>query len=433
MNPRIPTEGLPTCFLMDLLGNGPPPNGQPTLRETDMMDWDRSKEELIEELIELRCKVSELQAKQESSRKPPRPSDALVSFGTIIRYLGKKESIAFYARSTHTASKLPQGLESDPVSGRLSWFDVWKRFIHPDDLPGFKDAFDGLIEGRTNAFHKRIRLQHGENEYLNDLFFVAAERDENGKAIAVIESSTRRMKGSREEVEAKYRAEYLTRVKMVLSEDRVLSNLLGTIRNRMSNLLDSIGKQDWKSIVDRDEDLFLLAYHIAIIKKSQEWVPMFIKDRSMKYVWVSKTFSDLLGRSPRDICGRTDREMYGILTKKEEIKTGEAVMTGAIARFSVTRIVDGKPLPFRDLLSALHWGHGQVAWILGLAQLSDMETNPEEGIDGYRSSATTSCHPLRQPGGVPVRTARHLPLWMSHRAAPSLIFCGSSRSRPSPC
>lgn len=91
-------------------------------------------------------------------------------------------------------------------------YEDFERIIHPDDLPGVREATEGLIAGsiQSHQIEYRIRLADGTYIWISDTAS-AAERDEAGKpliCVGLVADITERiqMKDALRESEMKYRA-----------------------------------------------------------------------------------------------------------------------------------------------------------------------------------------------------------------------------------
>ncbi len=104
------------------------------------------------------------------------------------------------------------------------------------------------------------------------------------------------------------------------------------------------------------------------------WDMSFVKDCSMRYVWVSDQFSEALGLRLDDIQGKSDQELYDSVTEADEVKTSEAVMQGAKAHFPRTRMVDGALRIFHDSLWRIpEKGLSEAGWIVGVSRVVEQK------------------------------------------------------------
>ncbi|WP_231492901.1 putative bifunctional diguanylate cyclase/phosphodiesterase [Zestomonas thermotolerans] len=87
------------------------------------------------------------------------------------------------------------GLSRDAIGETsASWFGR----VHPDDLPGLRQAIDAHLQGRTEFLHHQYRIRHHDGEYLWVLARGVAE---------VVDGRALRMAGSQTDISARKRVE----------------------------------------------------------------------------------------------------------------------------------------------------------------------------------------------------------------------------------
>ena len=148
-----------------------------------MNDGDRTKEDLIRELSELRRRVSELDA---SGLDRPETEDLLSRgegwYGAVFRNIGIGIGIVDGSGKwivANTAAANILGCTPEELKG-VSVMEV----THPDDLEASRKSFQALVGGRINQYRleKRYIRKDGVNAWVD--LSVSPIRDADGKIVA---------------------------------------------------------------------------------------------------------------------------------------------------------------------------------------------------------------------------------------------------------
>jgi PAS domain-containing protein len=311
--------------------------------ENRMTRQRNDREELIRELKETRKQISELEEReielvQVVGEDPFRPPDLhLIMFyagptgGTV--WLPGISRFEFNRSTSNVTANGPEGAVPD-----FSWL---RDYVHPEDFPAVEADLKQFAGGLVPAIYRRHRLiLMGAMTVWMEFYALAIKRDENGVPTEGVFC---------------YRP---------IGRAGGVGSSFNQIVIRLFDLLDSVAQEDsplsslfesrYKETKDSSEalrDIWSLVTAIGTAEASRimkAWDLSFVKDHSMRYVWVSDPFAKTLGLSLSEIQGRSDSELFGTMDQMEDEKTGEAVIRGVTGRVRRTRIVDGTPQMFHD-------------------------------------------------------------------------------------
>ena len=341
-----------------------------------MTDQDKTKEDLIQELIELRQRLAKSE-NSASDRENPRGTllGLPKGWGTGLIFIGgdcyRTWQPGTFAMDIDVESPQVPTIVDGDWDPFLSWF---KEIIHPDDMPQFLVGLDQLVNGTQDSFQTRVRVQTWLGLLGSaDFYLLVGQRDEQGKAVGIAGCyRILDIQGLSEETWRKIEELVRNRFEWLLKEDQELSDAL--------SLTDDQGRP----VTNKEYEVAALCLCAALIEQLMrlgQAPPSFVKDRSMKYVWVSDSFAEGLGSSPHALYGKTDFEMFGSPSQEEEDTAGEALMSGAEYRPDVTRIVDGVRTLFRDSLQPIRDPLiGQPQWIIGITKLVHKAQQQDEWV-----------------------------------------------------
>jgi PAS domain S-box-containing protein len=107
---------------------------------------------------------------------------------------------------------------------------------------------------------------------------------------------------------------------------------------------------------------------------------IFIKDRTFRYVQVNPAMGNLFGKSPPEIVGLTDSDLYDVPTA-EHIKEGDtSVIGGGIIDEETSRVINGEEIILHLIKVPMRDAAGEIAGICGIARNITERTRAEEQI-----------------------------------------------------
>lgn len=244
----------------------------------------------------------------------------------------------------------------------LSWLD---HFIHPDDVPALKDDILAFVRGGKKTFCRRLRVQlEGVAKVWLDLYGVATDRDLQGKPVAIMACA--KTLGIPTGISSIFNQILIRAMEVIDSAQAEHSP-----RSKVPNLPKG-QSPDWLLSTGRSFWLTQALWQAEFGRMVQETDLSFIKDPSMKYVWVSGPFAKLLGLRLDEMRDRSDSQLFGLEDEIDEMRIGEAVMAGAKSHIRRTRKAGEKRLSFRDSLFPIPEGSIEPTyWILGMCHLVD--------------------------------------------------------------
>jgi len=149
-----------------------------------MNNQQKTKQQLVDELKELRQKVSRLKAVEGALRKSEeRLEPALQGADLGLWDYNLQTGEAFVnARRAEMV-----GYSVDELGSHIS---LWGKLVHPDDIDRVLDAFNAHVRGRTPLYESEHRLRHKSGEYISVLARgKVVEWDEQGNPARIVGTS----------------------------------------------------------------------------------------------------------------------------------------------------------------------------------------------------------------------------------------------------
>jgi DNA-binding NtrC family response regulator len=344
--------------------------------ERVVKDQQKTREELIQDLIQLRERVSRLEERatnrNEEKEKRPEVSDKNLDSLLFIGPSGTRAWVPGIGlhRLDEDSVEVPNPLDED--SDQLpSWFE---RTLHPDDLHKYRTAVTNLVVGSQETHEMRIRFRSELGFWFSaNIFLLAGTRDGSGIATGIAGCMTgTHIAALAEDTLRKMKASVRENFEWLLSNDHDLARILASIGDH------------WEPRTDKEQEAFWLLTFSAMITDLQQIGGQgvsFMKDPSMRYVWVSRNYAKALERSQSDFYGLTDYQIDGLLDEDKEAEIGKAVMEGAEVRVRVSRIVGKAKRHIEETLRPFpEISRDQPRWILGSAYfVEDVEDGDESG------------------------------------------------------
>lgn len=331
-----------------------------------MTDKEKTRDEPLAELQQTLQAISELEMREieltqslgQEYAGSPRSRPVLFYFSRERAFICQP-GVSFFPFGRDALSS-PDGLfdESDPD------FSFFRGFVYSEDFPALESDLKELWTGHKDTISRRLRMHvRGEPFTWVEVHFVPIKRDDHQN---VTEGTV---------------------------WWRPLGQPIGTgphlnqIRISVEDLFESLEEEDspllalfasrWKdrAITKQEalDDVSSLAFVVTTAESwslQGPWDLSFVKDHAMKYVWASKPFAGRLGRSVRELQGRSDSDLYATVDEAEEIRIGQAVIDGAEAHLQRTRIASGTPEVFQDTLWRYSPGRKSgTGWIVGVSRL----------------------------------------------------------------
>jgi len=125
-----------------------------------MSDRQKTKQQLIEELKELRQRVSGLEAVEEALRKSEERLELAL----------KGADLGLWDFNLQTGEAFVNERRAEMVGYSVdelgSHIGLWGKLVHPDDIDRVLDAFNAHVRGRTPLYESEHRLRHKSGEYI---------------------------------------------------------------------------------------------------------------------------------------------------------------------------------------------------------------------------------------------------------------------------
>ncbi len=333
----------------------------------DMTDQDKTKADLIQKLRMTRRGLARLQMREieitqmlgEHQEGPSEPTITLIN-------LEEGRNVCWVPGFQLIEGQMPE-VENQAGPTSVSRFDfaTLTSFVHPEDVALLEEDLRAFEEGRQKAVYRRCRIHmEGMKTVWTDIYLMATDRDSNGMPVAAVCCLRHLVSvgglGSRSE---KALVSFAKLLGPALEGNSPLASLLGLPERIVAN------------VPIQDPRIYWLSHALGSIEVWRETRSndlFFIKDLSMRYVWVSDELLDLLGLSLGELQGRTDGQLFLVDSYKEEQRIAEAILTGAEGYITRIRRVGDKSLSFRDKLFAYpDKTNGEPQWILGECHLVD--------------------------------------------------------------
>jgi len=104
----------------------------------------------------------------------------------------------------------------------------------------------------------------------------------------------------------------------------------------------------------------------AVVETATDCI--FIKDQSLKYLFINPAFAELLGHPIESVLGKTDAELFppdaGYHTRDLEAR----VLRGATVEKEHTRTIKGSPMTFLDIRAPMRNQRGEVVGLCGISR-----------------------------------------------------------------
>jgi|GEM_PF-4617342 len=330
-----------------------------------MTDQEKTREELLDELQRTRRHISELEMREIDLTQSLGQEYAISRESTPFFMYWSREKW-FSCQPGVLGSPLLQNptiFPGGPVDESVPDFSFLTSVVQSEDIPALENDLSAFWMGHKDTISRRFRTHiHGEMITWADFHFVATKRDDN--QILVEGVAWLRIVGLPSGVGPHTKQIIINIMDLFESLEEEDSPLAAVFQSR------------WKEVEDTSQmaaDLLSLGCAIAIAETwrlQETWDLSFVKDHAMKYVWASKPFATRLGRSVRELQGRSDNDLYATVDEAEEIRVGQAVINGAEAHLRRTRIASGTPEVFQDSLWRFSTeGKSGTGWIVGVTKL----------------------------------------------------------------
>lgn len=156
-----------------------------------MADRDKTKQQLVNELIEERGRSAELKGKLQALGQT-QESLRMIEERLELALSGAEVGLWDYNLKTGEAFISPQraamiGYSVDELEPH---FTSWGKLVHPEDIGRVTDAFNAHVQGRTPLYQCEHRLRTKSGEYLWILARAkVVEWDENGSPLRIVGTS----------------------------------------------------------------------------------------------------------------------------------------------------------------------------------------------------------------------------------------------------
>ena len=156
-----------------------------------MEDQDKTKQQLISELIEARGRCTELEIQLravEQTNKALRITEERLD----LALSGAEVGLWDYNLQTGEAFISPQrtAMLGYSVDELEPFFNSWRKLVHPDDIASVTDAFNAHVQGHTPLYQCEHRLRTKSGEYVWILARAkVVERDKDGSPVRIVGTS----------------------------------------------------------------------------------------------------------------------------------------------------------------------------------------------------------------------------------------------------
>ncbi|MGO9571958.1 MAG: PAS domain-containing protein [Desulfomonilaceae bacterium] len=161
-----------------------------------MDDQAKSKQQLIDELTEIRRRVSEIEASYPVTNinETNRTAEALRKSEERLELALKGADLGMWDYDIQTGEAFINARRAEMVGYTLeeatptiTW---WGSQVHPEDLRRVRKAFNAHVKGRTPSYECEHRLRHKSGHYIWILARgKVVERDKEGNAVRIVGTS----------------------------------------------------------------------------------------------------------------------------------------------------------------------------------------------------------------------------------------------------
>ncbi len=147
------------------------------------------------------------------------------------------------------------------------------------------------------------------------------------------------------------------------------ANLEKRVEERTAELSASNQKlrREMEARIKAEESLRKSEEHLrAIVETASDYI--FIKDRSLKYIFVNPAFGNLVGLPRESILGTTDEQIFGREAAEHTEYVEARVLTGETVEEEHTKTVQGNPMTFLDIRAPMYDPGGDVIGICGISR-----------------------------------------------------------------
>jgi sigma-54 dependent transcriptional regulator, acetoin dehydrogenase operon transcriptional activator AcoR len=144
----------------------------------------------------------------------------------------------------------------------------------------------------------------------------------------------------------------------------------------------------------------------AIVETATDSI--FIKDQTLKYVFVNPAFRNLVGLPFRSILAKSDGDLFGPDAEVHAKEVEQRVLAGEIVEEEYTRLVQGAPVTFLDIRAPMRDELGNVVGVCGISRniterirtLSSSAPVPTEFASLAMRSTMTAAHLAAQTDSI---------------------------------
>ncbi|HTY26263.1 MAG TPA: PAS domain S-box protein, partial [Desulfomonilaceae bacterium] len=282
-----------------------------------MNDSQKTKQQLIDELKELRRRVSILQAPEEEMRKiQDRLELALKGADLGLWDYNLKTGEAFI---NERRSEMV-GYSADELGPHVS---SWGKLIHPDDIGQVTNAFNAHVEGRTPLYESEHRLRHKSGEYQWILARgKVVEWDDQGYPVRIVGTTLNITDRKRAEEELQSARNEL---------ERVVEERTAELRETNEQLRDQIAEsKNAKEALRKNEEQYRAVFDNA-------GMGIDLLDRDGRIVKVNKALSNMLGYAEDELRQLTFLDITHPEDRETSQRNLELLMAGEIGSYRLEK------------------------------------------------------------------------------------------------
>ncbi len=207
-----------------------------------------------------------------------------------------------------------------------------------------QDAFAALtVEGQTQAFDYSVKKDDKEHWFSAKVSMVRGPHGEFAGA-AVVARDITELKRARDELEFKVKKRTSERQAAIdqLREEAAARIQAESASRETGERLRAIGETATDSI--------------------------FIKDQSLKYVFVNPAFCNLVGLPAESILESSDSDLFGLDAADHSGELERRVLAGEVVEEEHTRLVQGSPATFLDIRAPMRDELGAIIGVCGISR-----------------------------------------------------------------
>jgi len=366
-----------------------------------MTDQEKTREQLLQELTEVRAQLSVAQDRNnELVQLCDELEDELALCDIVAESIGVGISILNLKTGQITLNEGWLNYLGYSLDEIVNLGAGANELIHENDRERVSAEFLKCVNGDQDHFEDEYQVRRAAGDFI----WVGAqcwvlETDPDGKpcSIATVEFDNRDSK-------------YLKKCQALLtSRNQAIRNVFASMCEATPDtavVAETLYESEGMTALDFRMRMLCLALHFgAKTRRELGQGQFYVKDDAFRYVYVSPEMTRSFGMVSSDFFGRTDGEIFGIDEGCKEEELVRRIEAEESVWFRFSRVRDGKPTIFTDLLiPLLDKTQPRPIWILGFPRESNLKPDLEltdampypskveqEVLEKARKAAQTDC------------------------------------------